>query len=66
MTGQGVAALTGALMRYLDEADAEQEAALTERISTDVLARSAAERGALARGAAAGDVDVPSASGAGA
>ena len=66
VTGQGVAALTGALMRYLDEADAEQEAALTERISTDVLARSAAEREALARGAAAGDVDVPSASGAGA
>ncbi len=64
VTGRGVAALTGALMRYLDEADAEQEAALTERISTDVLARSAAEREALARGAAAGDVEVPSASGA--
>ena len=64
VTGRGVAALTGALMRYLDEADAEQEAALTERISTDVLARSAAEREALARGAAPPDVEVPSASGA--
>ena len=64
-TGQGVAALTGALMRYLDEADPEQEAALTERISTDVLARSAAEREALARGGGAEVAEVPSASGAG-
>ena len=60
VTGQGVAALTGALMRYLDEADAEQEAALTERISVDVLARSAAEREKLAR-----ETATPSAPGAG-
>ena len=65
VTGQGVAALTGALMRYLDEADGQEEAALTERISTDVLARSAAEREALARHARAVDVDASSTSGAG-
>ena len=43
-TGQGVSALNAALMRHLGTVDAAREAALTERISADVLARSSAER----------------------
>ena len=55
VSGAGVAALTGALMQHLDTVDTQREAALTERISTDVLARSAAERRAVAAGTAPPD-----------
>ncbi len=66
VTGRGLAPLTNALMRHLVEVDTVREAELTDRISADVLARSAAEREDRDRQAApeartdAGDVAGPS------
>ena len=65
VTGAGVAALTAALMRHLDQVDAAGERALTERISADVLARSAAEREGRVEGGTTPGAEEPIASGAG-
>ena len=64
VAGTGVAALTAALMRHLDQVDAAGERALTERISADVLARSAAEREGRVEPGTASGADEPIASGA--